>query len=227
MKHLSFARPVLLVVALAVTLAGAAQAGEFAVLTTGFRIQAERHEINGDRVRLYTSGGGTMEIPSNVIARFEPDGRVPEPPPAPPHSRQRSNRKPRKRSTKSSPSSPRIGLPAALVHSVIAAESAYDPNAVSSKGAVGLMQLMPATAQDLAVSDRTDPGQNVRGGTTYLRQLLERYRESPDSLLLALAAYNAGPGRVDQYRGLPPFNETRLFVRRVLDKFLALTAPGS
>ncbi|HUG81112.1 MAG TPA: lytic transglycosylase domain-containing protein [Bryobacterales bacterium] len=226
MKHPSFVRPVLLAVALAVTLVGAAQAGEFAVLTTGFRIQAERHEINGDRVRLYTSGGGTMDIPSNAIARFEPDGRVPEPPPAPlPPAIEPEAGKTLDEIVAQFASE--FGLPEALVHSVIAAESAYDPNAVSPKGAVGLMQLMPGTAQDLAVSDRTDPGQNVRGGTTYLRQLLERYRESPDSLLLALAAYNAGPGRVDQYRGLPPFNETRLFVRRVLDKFLALTAPGS
>ena len=114
-------------------------------------------------------------------------------------------------------------MPEALIHSVIAAESAYDADAVSSKGAVGLMQLMPDTAQDLEVSDRRDPSQNVRGGTTYLRQLLDRYRESPDSLLLALAAYNAGPGNVDSYRGLPPFNETRMFVRRVLDRFLVLT----
>jgi membrane-bound lytic murein transglycosylase B len=223
MKHPTFVRPVLL----AVALAAAAQAGEFAVLTTGFRIQAERHEINGDRVRLYTSGGGTMEIPSSVVARFEPDGRLPEPPPpaAPPPVIEPEAEKTLDEIVAQFASE--FGLPEALVHSVIAAESAYDPNAVSSKGAVGLMQLMPGTAQDLAVSDRTDPGENVRGGTTYLGQLLERYRESPDSLLLALAAYNAGPGRVDQYRGLPPFNETRLFVRRVLDKFLALTAPGS
>ena len=218
MKHPTFIRPVWLALVLAAT----AQAGEFAVLTTGFRIQAERHEISGDRVRLYTSGGGTMEIPRNAVARFEPDGRLPEVP--------EPVIEPQAEKTLDeivAQFACEFGLPEALVHSVIAAESAYDPNAVSSKGAVGLMQLMPGTAQDLAVSDRTDPGQNVRGGTTYLRQLLERYRESPDSLLLALAAYNAGPGHVDRYRGLPPFNETRLFVRRVLDKFLALTAPGS
>ena len=206
----------------AFVLAATAQAGEFAVLTTGFRIAAERHEVSGDRVRLFTAGGGTMEIPRSVIARFEPDERVPETP------EPVSEPEPEKTLDEIvARFASEYGLPEALVHSVIAAESAYDPNAVSSKGAVGLMQLMPGTARDLAVTDRNDPSQNVRGGATYLRQLLDRYRESPDSLVLALAAYNAGPGRVDKYDGLPPFNETRLFVRRVLDKFLALTAPDS
>ena len=209
-----FVRPVLT----ALLLAGSAIAGEFAVLTTGFRIAAERHEVEGDQVTLFTKGGGTMRIPLEAIAGFEPDDRIPEAPDA--------AAEPEKEKTLDeivARFSSESGLPEALVHSVIAAESAYDAGAVSSKGAVGLMQLMPGTAHDLQVSDRRDPGENVRGGTMYLRQLLDRYRESPESLLLALAAYNAGPGRVDHYNGLPPFNETRLFVRRVLDRFLALT----
>ena len=209
-----FVRPVLT----ALLLAGSAIAGEFAVLTTGFRIEAERHEVEGDQVTLFTKGGGTMRIPLEVVAGFEPDDRIPEAPDA--------AAEPEKEKTLDeivARFSSESGLPEALVHSVIAAESAYDAGAVSSKGAVGLMQLMPGTAHDLQVSDRRDPGENVRGGTMYLRQLLDRYRESPESLLLALAAYNAGPGRVDHYNGLPPFNETRLFVRRVLDRFLALT----
>ena len=202
----------------ALLLAGSGIAGEFAVLTTGFRIEAERHEVEGDQVTLFTKGGGTMRIPREAVARFEPDDRIPE------------ATKPDQESGKVETLdeivvrfSAESGLPEALVHSVIAAESAYDADAVSSRGAVGLMQLMPGTARDLQVSDRRNPGENVRGGTLYLRQLLDRYRESPESLLLALAAYNAGPGRVDNYNGLPPFNETRLFVRRVLDRFLALT----
>ena len=117
------------------------------------------------------------------------------------------------------------GLPEALVHSVIAAESAYDADAVSSKGAVGLMQLMPGTARDLQVSDRRNPGENVRGGTMYLRQLLDRpYRESPriPSARARRVQRRAGPGSITT-TAFPPFNETRLFVRRVIDRFLALT----
>ncbi|MDE0433224.1 MAG: lytic transglycosylase domain-containing protein [Bryobacterales bacterium] len=202
----------------ALLLAGSGIAGEFAVLTTGYRIEAERHEVEGDQITLFTRGGGTMRIPLEAVARFEPADRIPE------------ATKPDQKSGKEETLgeivarfSAESGLPEALVHSVIAAESAYDADAVSSKGAVGLMQLMPGTARDLQVSDRRDPGENVRGGTMYLRQLLDRYRESPESLLLALAAYNAGPARVDNYNGLPPFNETRLFVRRVIDRFLALS----
>lgn len=199
-------------------LAGSAIAGEFAVLTTGFRIAAERHEVDGEQVTLFTKGGGTMRIPLEAVAGFEPDDRIPDATdPDPQSGREKTLDEIVARFSSES------GLPEALVHSVIAAESAYDAGAVSSKGAVGLMQLMPGTARDLQVTERHDPGENVRGGAMYLRQLLDRYRESPESLLLALAAYNAGPGRVDNYNGLPPFNETRLFVRRVLDRFLALT----
>ena len=116
------------------------------------------------------------------------------------------------------------GLPPELIHSVIAAESAYDPAAVSPKGAVGLMQLMPQTARELRAEDRTDPQENVRGGTEYLKQLLDRYQGAPDALPLALAAYNAGPAVVERYNGVPPYHETRLFVRRVIERFLALSA---
>lgn len=202
----------------ALLLAGSGIAGEFAVLTTGYRIQAERHEVEGDQVTLFTRGGGTMRIPREAVTRFEPDDRIPEA-----TNPDQESGKEETLGEIVARFSAESGLPEALVHSVIAAESAYDADAVSSKGAVGLMQLMPGPARDLQVSDRRNPGENVRGGTMYLRQLLDRYRESPESLLLALAAYNAGPGRVDNYNGLPPFNETRLFVRRVIDRFLALT----
>lgn len=107
----------------------------------------------------------------------------------------------------------RIGLESALVHAVVTAESAYDAGAISRAGAVGLMQLMPATAARYGVSDRHDPAQNVEGGTRYLRDLLLQFRD----LTLALAAYNAGENAVVRYgHDIPPYPETRNYVRKVL-----------
>ncbi len=106
----------------------------------------------------------------------------------------------------------RVGLEASLVQAVVQAESAYDVRARSSKGAMGLMQLMPATARELGVRDAYDPEENVRGGTTYLRRMLNRF---DGNLALALAAYNAGPGAVERFDGVPPYRETRNYVRKV------------
>jgi soluble lytic murein transglycosylase-like protein len=105
-------------------------------------------------------------------------------------------------------------LPSALLHAVITAESAYDPNAVSRAGAVGLMQLMPATAERYGVRDRKDPRANVAGGTRYLKDLLGMF---DNDLVLALAAYNAGENAVIKHgRQIPPYQETQTYVRRVL-----------
>ena len=202
-------------------------AGEYAVLTSGFRLDAEGHERVGDRVRLFQKDGNFIELPLSVIVRFEKCDEKPERPATKESARQDVADSPEDIHKLIDAVAERHRLPATLVHSVIEAESAYDPEAVSPKGAVGLMQLMPRTASDLAVEDRTDPAQNVSGGTRYLKGLLERYSESPDQLLRALAAYNAGPEKVDHYDGLPPYNETRLFVRRVMQRFLALSEPTS
>ena len=105
------------------------------------------------------------------------------------------------------------GLSPALIEAVVRTESGFDPTAVSPKGAGGLMQLMPRTASALGVVDRFDPRENISGGVRHLRYLLDRYQ---GSVGLALAAYNAGEGVVDAYRGIPPYPETQQYVQRVL-----------
>jgi len=106
-----------------------------------------------------------------------------------------------------------FGVDRSLVKAVIHAESGYNPNAVSSKGAAGLMQLMPATAQDLRVADSFNPSDNIRGGVRYLRFLLDTFK---GDVTLALAAYNAGLGNVAKHGGVPPYEETRNYVSKVL-----------
>jgi soluble lytic murein transglycosylase-like protein len=116
------------------------------------------------------------------------------------------------------------GLDPVLVQAVVRAESGSDPAAISAKGAGGLMQLMPRTAAALGVADRFNPRENISGGVRHLRYLLDRYQ---GSVSLALAAYNAGEGVVDTYRGIPPYPETQQYVRRVLREAGLRDAPGA
>ena len=205
-------------------IAGAAWAGEYAVLASGARLHVDRHEILGAHIRLY-NGEGYTEMPAANVTGFEAAEDSPAPTVA-------AAVPPVVAPTAPSPTpvltpgaladaaADKYGLPPALVRSVMAVESGFQPAAVSPKGAIGLMQLMPATAQDLGV-DPNDPAQNVDAGVRYLRDLLNRY---DGGLWRALAAYNAGPGAVDKYHGVPPYPETIQYINRV-DSALNTAAP--
>jgi Transglycosylase SLT domain len=187
-----------------------ASGADFAVLRNGFSIRHEHREVVGSVTRLYLGADrdGYVDVPTIEIDRFEKDLSAPAAGKTP-HS-------PQEMSDVINAVSSRHHLDPDLINSVIHAESGFNPKAVSPKGAQGLMQLMPQTASQLGVADAFDPGANVEGGTRYLRELLERYNFD---LIKALAAYNAGPQRVEQYHGVPPYYETQAYVARIVRDF--------
>jgi soluble lytic murein transglycosylase-like protein len=200
-------------------LPAAAWAGEYVMLANGFQLHADRHEVDGVSVRIF-SGGGVVEMPAAAITGYEEEEIVAAAPPAAIPAAAPVPATP----APAVPDTPvelaawaarKYQLPDSFVRSVMKAESGFQPNAVSPKGAIGLMQLMPDTARVLGVDPR-DPHQNADGGAQYLRQLLARYENDPNQVLLALAAYNAGPAAVERYHGVPPYKETREYILRVL-----------
>ncbi len=196
-------------------LSGSAHAGEYAVFSSGWRIHIDRHESSGQMVRLY-SGEGFSEVPAALVASFEADDYV-SPPPAPePAQAAPAPPSPADPRALVQAAAARYALPAKFVESVAQAESAMDPKAVSPKGAVGVMQLMPSTARVLS-ADPNDPAQNIDAGTRLLRQLLIKYN---GDVVKALAAYNAGEGAVEKYNGLPPYRETQNYVDKVIRNYL-------
>ncbi len=179
---------------------------DYVVLQSGQSIHVTGYERIGDTMRL-TMAGGTLEIPADALVRIDPEDTF----------------LPVKIKSLDVPyagfiaeSARAHGVAPELVASVIAVESNFNPNAVSWRSARGLMQLMPETAARFGVTKIFDPRQNIEAGTKYLKELLVRYH---GDLSLTLAAYNAGPDRVQQYRSVPPYRETRDYVRRVTEKF--------
>ena len=203
------------ILSLALCATSSLQAREAAVLRNGFSISHDHHRQIGSVTRLFLSASENeyVDVPSENVVSYEPDIN----PPAP---QDRAADSP----AKSQPDLTQIVAKAAhenqldadFVHAVIHAESNGKPTAISIKGAQGLMQLMPQTATKLGVKNSFDPSENVNAGTRYLRELLARYHNDP---VRALAAYNAGAGRVQQYHGVPPYRETRAYVSSIIRDF--------
>jgi hypothetical protein len=217
---------------LALAGSGCAQAAERILLTNGFDVVCHHHaEVNG-RIRVFLKAGITdyFELKPEAIAGYEavaepvPDAIGPVPGVTQPVAFATADHDHVIDSKLTAADLHQLldhagtahNVDADLLASVVKAESGGNSRAVSRTGARGLMQLMPGTARQLGVADSFAPDQNVGGGTAYLDQLLTRYH---DNIVLALAAYNAGPEAVDRYHGIPPYHETRAYVARVVHEF--------
>lgn len=183
---------------------------DFALLTNGMRLRVERQEQQGNVVRLFVPGGYLDVAPSDLQGWEKEEPKPPAVEPAKPATASADL------PSLLSSAGWRQGLDPALLRSMIAEESNFRVDAVSRKGARGLMQIMPQTGELLGVKDLFSPGENIHGGAQYIRSLLERYN---GDLAKALAAYNAGPAAVDRYHGIPPYAETQNYVRRVITRF--------
>jgi soluble lytic murein transglycosylase-like protein len=198
-------------------------AGEHVLLASGARLRADRHERSGGTIRLF-AGEGVIELPAQAVVEIEEflDPR-PEAAPAMPSPLWNSAEMDAAVPSALDPralvrdAALRSGLPPQFVESVAKVESAFQPGAVSPKGAIGVMQLMPKTAKALD-ADPHDLRQNIEAGTRLLRELLLKY---DGDVVKALSAYNAGEGAVARYQGMPPYTETRRYVDQVIRAYLA------
>ena len=201
-----------LLVATIAVLAGVAASAhaEIAVLNNGTTFKVTSRRTEGTTVFLELKGGGEIGLPATEVRGFVPDEVVDEVEP-----QAAAGGDVRALATEAAR---RHGLDPALVLAVVGVESAFRPDAVSPKGAQGLMQLMPAAAASLGVADPLDAAANLDGGAKHLQSLVERYH---GDLKKALAAYNAGAGAVDRHGGVPPYAETRAYVGKVLERYQA------
>lgn len=193
-------------------LAAAPAKAELVFFNTGRTMSVKGHHVDGDSVVLELRSGGEISFDASIVARFAPD-EVPYPEPV-----AEAAPAPIESAAVAVPYSDIIdrvaaeqNVPAKLVRAVIQVESAYNVRARSPKGAMGLMQLMPSTARQYAVSDPYDPATNIEAGIKHLKSLLQRL-----PVALALAAYNAGEAAVQRFNGIPPYPETRNYVSRIL-----------
>jgi soluble lytic murein transglycosylase-like protein len=200
-------------------------AADSAVLRNGFSIRHERRQVIATMTRLYLNAEGSsfVDVPTAEIDHFEAAADEPASSlktqvsiDSVKHPTDLNVNHPVDLNEVVESASGTYRMDPDLVNSVIRAESGFNVRAVSPKGAQGLMQLMPQTASQLGVQNAFDPQANVEGGTRYLRELLERY---DFDLIKALAAYNAGPQRVEQYGGVPPYYETKAYVARIVRDF--------
>ena len=193
---------------LGLLIASQVHAAEIANLRNGFSLRHERHDSLGETTRLYMSAAPDSDYVDVATAQIESFEPAPPDPQIAAQSPQSADL-----NTIVRGASARNQVDADFIASVIRAESANNPRALSPKGAQGLMQLMPQTANKLGVKNSFDAAQNVDGGVRYLRELLLLYN---NDMIKALAAYNAGPQRVQQYKGVPPYRETHAYVARVV-----------
>ncbi len=186
-------------------------------LRTGKTLRVEALSCHAS-VCIATLPGGEIEVRAIDVERVEADEEVDVEPVVPviPTGGAVDSATPRTLEQMVAEAARRYALPRSLVHAVARAESALDPTAVSPKGARGVMQLMPATAKELGVDNAFDPAQNIDAGARLLRQLLEKYE---GRVAEALAAYNAGAGAVAKHNGVPPYRETRGYIRKVVRDF--------